>query len=70
MQLSHFILFILAQLAEYKKKADESGATMEELDELKKKVGREVEALMQENEQLRAQSDKFEKSKKKLQQEV
>ena len=57
-------------MAEAKKGADEKSVALEESDQMKKKLQREMEALQNQIEELQAQNSKLDKSRKKLQDEV
>lgn len=53
-----------------KKKAEEDVHQMEQLEEVRKKLTRELDAAFNRNEELTAQLEKSEKSRKKMQAEV
>lgn len=57
-------------MAEVKKGADDKAAALEESDQAKKKLQRDIEALQNQIEELQAQNSKLDKSRKKLQDEV
>lgn len=58
------------QIVEVKRKAEEDARNNEALEEYKKKVARDMEAMSQQLEEARATNDRLEKSRKKLQAEV
>ncbi len=58
------------QVTEYKKRLDDDNSAMDSLEEVKKKLLRDLEAAQARVEALEADSDKMLKSKKKLQAEV
>ena len=64
------LYFLFSKFAELRKKAEEDAHNMENAEEQRKKLVREVEALTVKLEESTALADKLEKSKKKLQAEV
>lgn len=58
------------QMAEMKKKLEESQSLSDSFDEVKKKHARDTDALQQRIEALIAENDKLNKSKKKFESEV
>ena len=58
------------QLDQLKKSGDETQIVLEDAEAAKKKLQREVEGLLQREEDLHAENSRLEKSKKKLQEEV
>ena len=66
-QLEKQITILSIQLIEIKKKVEEEGEAAVQLDELKKKTAKDVDALQRHIEELQANLDKLDKSRKKLQ---
>lgn len=64
------IVALTIQAAELKKKADEEGELVAQLEELKKKQTKDIESLQRQVEELQAVNDKLDKSKKKIQAEL
>lgn len=58
------------QVTELKKKADDEAELVAQLEEVKKKQIKDIEALQRQVEEYRAANDKLDKSKKKLQAEL
>lgn len=58
------------QVTELKKKADEESELVNQLEEIKKKQAKDIEALQRQVEELQTANDKLDKSKKKLQTEL
>jgi myosin protein heavy chain len=65
-QLEKQISSLNIQLIEVKKKAEEEGEAAIQLDELKKKSIKDIDALQRHIEELQANLDKLDKSRKKL----
>ena len=57
-------------MAETKKGAEEKAAALEESDQLRKKMARDIESLQNQIEELQAQNSKLDKSRRRLQDEV
>jgi myosin protein heavy chain len=66
-QLEKQIAFLNVQLVEVRKKAEEEGEAAIQLDELKKKAAKDVDTMQRLIEELQANLDKLDKSRKKLQ---
>lgn len=64
------ILLLVNQLADSKKKMEESVGAVESFEELKKKMARDIDALQERINALSDDNEKLNKSKKKLQSEV
>lgn len=64
------IVTMAAQLADHKKKLEESAGLSESFDDARKKMARDIEALQERIRALTDDNDKLNKSKKKLQSEV
>ena len=62
--------FSFPQLADAKKRSDEDQVEIEELQAIKRKQDKEMEALNDRIEELKAENQKVVKSKKKVQEEV
>ena len=66
-QLEKQITILNIQLIEVKKRAEEEGEATVQLDELRKKSTKDVDALQRHIEELQANLDKLNKSRNKLQ---
>lgn len=64
------LLQVNAQLAEAKKKADEDMAELEEVQNARRRLDKEIEALNERIEELGAENAKTNRSKKKIQGDV
>lgn len=62
--------FFSWQLAELKKMADERSALLEEAEQARKKMSRDMETLQGRVDELSANNSKLEKTRKRLQNEV
>ena len=62
--------FFLDKLAELKKMADERSALLEEAEQTRKKMSRDMETLQGRVDELGANNSKLEKTRKRLQNEV